>query len=244
MVCIPTSLPAQPQPVDPYPTLSLADDDRALLQRAVFAKFDLPSLVVCDGHQAQRTLCTLIAWFDQPHIRAACDAVVAAFKRADAYATQLRENELHKSIETLVAAALSIVRTQQTLDPAHNANAPAPDSPAAKALLTSTTRALATIREGRQLVSAAIKAGLQAVAPKSPRASRRKPHSTPDSTASTTSNSGPDSAEPTESNPSLTSPIAHQLDDALTQARHRALEQAHYTNASQRDHAAPIPAGA
>lgn len=156
-------------PADPYPTLSLADDDRALLQRAAFAKFDLPSLVICDGHPAQRTLCTLVAWFDQPHIRAACDAVVAAFKRADAYATQLRESELHKSIETLVAAALSIVRTQQTLDPAHNTNAPAPDSPAAKALLTSTSRALATIREGRQLVNSAIKAGLKAVAPKSSR---------------------------------------------------------------------------
>lgn len=189
MVCIPTS--AQPQPIDLYPTLSLADDDRALLQRAVFAKFDLPSLVVCDGHQAQRTLCTLIAWFDQPHIRTACDAVVAAFKRADTYATQLRENELHKSIETLVAAALSIVRTQQTLDPAHNANAPAPDSPAAKALLTSTTRALATIREGRQLVSAAIKAGLKAVAPKPSRASRRKPSTTQDE-ACTTPNRGSD----------------------------------------------------
>jgi hypothetical protein len=187
-------------PADPYPTISLADDDRALLQRAAFAKFDLPSLVICDpqhAHPAQRTLCTLVAWFDQPHIRAACDAVVAAFKRADAYATQLRESELHKSIETLVAAALSIVRTQQTLDPAHNANAPAPDSPAAKALLTSTSRALATIREGRQLVNSAIKAGLKAVAPKSPR-TRNAHTATNDSDVSTTQDqfSASDGADP------------------------------------------------
>ena len=52
-------------------------------------------------------------------------------------------------------------------------------------------RALATIREGRQLVSAAIKAGLKAVAPKSPRASRRKP-STTQNEACTTPNRGSD----------------------------------------------------
>lgn len=155
-----------------YPTLELADDDRALLQRAAFAKFDLPSLIVGDAHPAQRTLCSLVAWFDQPHIRAAADAIVAAFKRADTYARELRQNDLHKSVETLLAAALSLVTTQQSLDPAHNASAPAPDSPAAKAAASAASRALSIIREGRQLANAAIKAGLQAVAPKSSRAPR------------------------------------------------------------------------
>jgi len=164
-----------------YPTLELADDDRALLQRAAFAKFDLPSLIVGDAqlaHPAQRTLCSLVAWFDQPHIRAAADAIVAAFKRADTYARELRQNDLHKSIETLLAAALSLVTTQQSLDPAHNASAPSPDSPIAKAAASAASRALSTIREGRQLVSAALKAGLQAVAPQSSRAPRgkRAPH--------------------------------------------------------------------
>jgi hypothetical protein len=207
-----------------YPTLSLADDDRALLQRAAFAKFDLPSLIISDAHPAQRTLCSLVAWFDQPHIRAAADAIVAAFKRADAYATQLRQNELHKSIETLLAAALSLVTTQQSLDPAHNATAPAPDSPIAKAAAAATSRALATIREGRQLVSAALKAGLHAIAPQSSRAPRGKRapnaaqhHSTIESTLQTQIDAHPQLAH--SNHPDTAPDPLNQLGEALTLAQ-------------------------